>query len=68
MTPRDRIMAFRPDRDIDVAMTTPWDRDGISYSEQIRRALRPWLEARGVLAPTQKSKGTLKRASPRTER
>jgi len=25
------------------------DRDGISVSEQIRRALRPWLATKGVL-------------------
>lgn len=65
MTPRDRIIAFRPDEDMDDAMTALFERDGIALSEQIRRALRPWLEARGVLAPAPKGKTARKRVSPR---
>ncbi len=65
MTPRDRIVAFRPDEDIEAAMTALFERDGIALSEQIRRALRPWLEARGVLAPAPKTKTARTRVSPR---
>ena len=65
MTPRERIIAFRPDQDIEDAMTTLWERDGISYSEQIRRALRVWLQERGVLAPLPKAKTARKRVSAR---
>ena len=65
MTPRDRIVAFRPDEDIEEAMTALWERDGISYSEQIRRALREWLQDRGVLEPLPKTKTARTRVSPR---
>ncbi len=44
-----QITAFRLDTDILDAMQKLQDREGISLSEQARRALRPWLEAEGVL-------------------
>jgi ribbon-helix-helix CopG family protein len=42
------FMAFRPDPEMAKAMAKLTDRDGISTSEQIRRALRQWLKAKGV--------------------
>jgi hypothetical protein len=44
-----KVTTFRIDDDLFDAMQRLWERDGISYSEQIRRSLRPWLEARDVL-------------------
>lgn len=49
MSPRDRVLTFRPDPEVVAAMTALFERDGIGFSEQLRRALRPWLEAKGVL-------------------
>jgi len=47
-----QITAFRLDPDILGAMKKLQERDGISFSEQARRALRPWLESEGVLKRT----------------
>jgi hypothetical protein len=40
---------FRLDADLVAAMKALHERDGILPSEQVRRALRPWLEEKGVL-------------------
>ena len=60
MTPIKRIAAFRIDEDLRDAMKRLQERDGMPFSEQIRRALRPWLENKGVLV-----KSDRKRASTR---
>jgi predicted CopG family antitoxin len=52
MPPRATILTFRPDDDIYDAMVSLKERDGIPFSEQIRRALRAWLEAKDVLKKT----------------
>jgi len=38
------------------------ERDGVSESEQIRRAIDEWLRARGVAKPERKRAGTRKRS------
>jgi hypothetical protein len=47
MTPR-KLHTFRIDEDQLQEMQAIWDRDGIQVSEQIRRAIRAWLETKGV--------------------
>ena len=47
----ERVVTFRPDEDILAAMEAIKERDGIPYSEQIRRALREWLQQKQVLFP-----------------
>jgi hypothetical protein len=49
MTPIRRVATFRVDDDVLEAMRRLQERDGMPLSEQIRRALRPWLEAKGVI-------------------
>lgn len=49
MTLMQRVLTFRPDLDILDAMTTLRDQDGVPFSQQIRRALRLWLETKGAL-------------------
>jgi hypothetical protein len=49
MAPSNRASAFRLGDDILDAMEKLQTRDGISLSEQVRRALVPWLEKKGVL-------------------
>ena len=46
---RDRIVTFRPDNDLLVAMERLRERDGVPFSQQIRRALRTWLESKDML-------------------
>ena len=55
-TPR-KVMTFRIDDDLIEGMNKLFDRDGIAESEQVRRALRRWLESKGVMAPNKKGKG-----------
>jgi uncharacterized protein (DUF4415 family) len=54
MTPVKQITALRIDADLLEAMRALQERDGISLSEQMRRALRPWLESKGVIKAERK--------------
>jgi Ribbon-helix-helix protein, copG family len=56
MTPIRKVTTFRVDPDVQHAMEALRERDGIPLSEQIRRALRSWLEGKGTLRRA-KSKG-----------
>jgi hypothetical protein len=49
MSPSDRVITFRPDVDVLDAMERYRERDGVPYSEQIRRALRAWLDDKGMM-------------------
>jgi hypothetical protein len=40
-----------------------WQRDGVQPSEQIRRALRAWLEAKGVKMKTQRPRAVIRKRS-----
>lgn len=51
MSPSDRIIAFRPDADVLEKMQELRVRDGIPLSEQIRRALRHWLQEEKKILP-----------------
>ena len=57
MTPTERVITFRPDADILLAMEDLKERDGTPYSEQVRRALRAWLEEKQVLRKVTKTTG-----------
>jgi hypothetical protein len=59
MTPR-KLSAFRLDEQLIDGLRNVWERDGIQPSEQVRRAVRAWLEAKGVI-----QKSDRKRASTR---
>ncbi len=60
MTPRSRYTFFI-DEDQRAALSAIKDRDGISESEQIRRAIKAWVEQKGVLKPDRKRATTRKR-------
>lgn len=55
------MTTFRIDDDIRAAMDALKDRDGIGYSEQIRRALVMFLDSKGVAL----KKTERKRVGPR---
>ena len=50
MTER-KIVMFRLDGDLIEGLKIVRERDGILPSEQARRAVRAWLEAKGVMTP-----------------
>ncbi len=62
MTPSRKVTTFRIDEDLLEAMQQLQARDGIPYSEQIRRALRPWLEEKGVIKAERKRPASRKRS------
>jgi Arc/MetJ-type ribon-helix-helix transcriptional regulator len=43
-----RVMTFRIDSDLVDGLQRLFERDGISQSESIRRALRMWLDSKDV--------------------
>ncbi len=57
-----RIATFRLDDDLLDGLKTVQERDGIQPSEQARRAIRMWLEAKRVLKPERKRAVTRRRS------
>ncbi len=58
MAERRRLTTFVIDPDLKAALEALKVRDGIPESESIRRALRAWLQEKGVLtAPRAAAKG-----------
>ena len=45
---------FRLDEDIRKAMEALKDRDGVPFNTQANKALREWLQQKGMLKPTKK--------------
>ena len=62
MTPRDRVVTFRPDEDLMEGMEAMQERYGTPFSEQIRRALRVWLQDQGVMKSERPRAATRKRS------
>lgn len=54
---------FRLETEIMAALVEIRDRDGIAVSEQVRRALKQWIDAKGVKLKTERKRaGTRKRS------
>jgi len=61
VSPR-KLTNVRLDEELQVALQAIKDRDGIPISEQVRRAIRQWVEERGVLKADRKRVGARKRS------
>jgi predicted transcriptional regulator len=61
MTPTRKIATFRLDDDLLEGLKAVQERDGVPPSEQVRRAIRTWLEAKGVLKAERKRGATRNR-------
>ncbi len=61
MTPR-KVATFRLDDELLEGLQEVWQRDGVQPSEQVRRAVRKWLEDRGVIKAERKRAATRKRS------
>jgi hypothetical protein len=46
------LVAFRIDEDLLDGLETLWERDGVQPAEQVRRAIRMWLESKGLKLKT----------------
>lgn len=59
----ERVITFRPEPDLLEGMEALKDRDGIPFSEQVRRALRAWLESKNVLKKSERKRATTRARS-----
>jgi hypothetical protein len=62
---RKRAATYRMDEELIAALEEVRVRDGIAISEQIRRAVRAWLETKGIRIKTPEE---MKRAAKRRSR
>jgi hypothetical protein len=60
MSPTEQT-AFRLDTELMDGLRAVKERDGIPISEQVRRAVKAWLESRGVMKADRKRALTRKR-------
>jgi hypothetical protein len=60
---RRRLFNFAIDEDLAIGLKAIKSRDGISESEQARRALRTWLEAKGVIEKAERKRAATRRRS-----
>jgi hypothetical protein len=51
MAPK-KLTAFRIDEELLRGLDQIWERDGITVPEQVRRAIRAWLQNKGVIVKT----------------
>ena len=51
MSPRRKLFNFAIDADLAEGLKAVKERDGISEAEQARRAIRAWLESKGIGKP-----------------
>ena len=56
-----RVTTFRIDADLLDGLQEVWERDGVAVSEQVRRAIRAWLEQKGVVK-AQRKRSTRRRS------
>lgn len=62
MSPKDKVLTFRPDEEVYTAMSALREKDGVPFSEQIRRALRAWLESKGHMKAAPRRAATRRKA------
>ena len=54
---------FRLETEIMAALGEIRDRDGVAVSEQVRRALRQWIDAKGVKIKTERKRAATRKRS-----
>ena len=60
---RRRLFNFAIDEDLAAGLKAIKSRDGIPESEQVRRALRAWLEAEGFAKEAERQRAATRRRS-----
>lgn len=64
MTPqKDRVLTVRVDTDLSDAMEVLREKHGTPISEQVRRALRSWLEEQGVIKKAERPRAATRKRS-----
>ena len=62
VTPRNRYTFFIDDEQR-AALSAIKERDGISESEQIRRAIKAWIEQKGVVVKAERKRAATRKRS-----
>ena len=62
MTPKE-ITNFRIDTELLEALREIRDRDGVGIAEQVRRAIRVWVESKGVKVKTDRQRASTRKRS-----
>ncbi len=60
MTPKE-ITNFRIDSELLEALREIRDRDGIGIAEQVRRAIRLWVESKGAAVKAERKRATTRK-------
>ena len=60
MSPK-KYAAFRIDHELLDGLEAVWERDGITAAEQVRRAIRMWLEQKGVSVKMNRKRATTRK-------
>ena len=62
MAPK-KITTFRIDEDLLEGLREVWERDGVPAPEQVRRAIRTWLESKGVIKKAERKRAVTRSRS-----
>ena len=63
MSPKTNVLTFRPDDHVFAAMASLRERDGVPYSEQIRRGLNMYLDSKGITVKTERKRASTRKRS-----
>ena len=63
MTPREHVTTFRMDDALLDAMEQLREREGIPFSEQIRRGLRLFFESKGIVVKAERPRARTRKRS-----
>ena len=58
-----RITTFRIDEELLAGLREIHERDGVPVPEQVRRAIRSWLESKGVMRKAERKRAATRRRS-----
>ena len=62
MAPK-KITTFRIDEELLEGLREVWERDGVPAPEQVRRAIRTWLESKGVIKKAERPRAATRKRS-----
>jgi hypothetical protein len=63
MSPRRKLFNFAIDEDLAEGLKATKERVGISESEQVRRAIRMWLESQGEMKKAERKRADTRKRS-----
>ena len=63
MSTNRRITTFRIDEDLLTGLRDVQERDGVPVPEQVRRAIRAWLDTKKVMKKTERKRAATRKRS-----